>query len=298
MRIYKNSLLIVSVLVAFTIGIALVGPVELPNRTLAAPAPQSACNIIDENSIILSNPNLYAAVIGDAGGSLTIYENPPLADHDAIRVKVVSSTNAVVTFDPPADGDGYSIADATENKMVKVFATRIDPAQPASFTLTAEIRCISQGCIDFGGTGEPIWIHMVTLSASVSCREVPSGCTRTLGYWKTHPDQWPVSSLTLGSVAYTKNQLLSILKQPVKGNGLVSLAHQLIAAKLNIAAGASAPQAITDAIASADATIGSLVVPPIGSGYLAPSATSGLITTLDAYNNGVAPDGPRHCDDH
>src|SRR5688572_23676843 len=63
-----------------------------------------------------------------------------------------------------------------------------------------------------------------------------SGCTLTQGYWKNHPEAWPVASLELGSVTYSKAQLLSIFRTPVSGNGLVSLAHQLIAAKLNVAA--------------------------------------------------------------
>ncbi|HET6347502.1 MAG TPA: hypothetical protein VFH88_00310 [Candidatus Krumholzibacteria bacterium] len=117
-------------------------------------------------------------------------------------------------------------------------------------------------------------------------------CTYTQGYWKNHPNAWPVSSLMLGSVLYSKTDLLSILNTSVEGNGLVSLAHQLIAAKLNIAQGAD-PTAVSAAIAAADALIGSLVVPPIGSGYLDPSITSMLTQTLDDYNNGIT--GPGHC---
>ena len=120
------------------------------------------------------------------------------------------------------------------------------------------------------------------------------GCTLTQGFWKNHEEDWPVSSLTLGSVTYTQAQLLSILNQPVKGNGLVSLAHQLIAAKLNIAAGAD-PSAISAAIAAADAAIGALIVPPVGSGYLSPSSVSSLISQLNDYNNGFT--GPGHCSD-
>jgi hypothetical protein len=119
-------------------------------------------------------------------------------------------------------------------------------------------------------------------------------CTYTQGYWKTHEDQWPVTSLTLGTVSYTQAQLLDILDRSVQGNGLVSLAHQLIAAKLNVANGAF-PDDIAQTILDADALIGSLVVPPIGSGYLSPSSTSALTEMLDDYNNGII--GPGHCDD-
>jgi hypothetical protein len=111
-------------------------------------------------------------------------------------------------------------------------------------------------------------------------------CIHSQGYWKSHPGAWPVASLTLGSVSYTKTQLLSILGKPAYGNGLISLAHQLIAAKLNVANGASsAPVAST--IAAADAQIGALVVPPIGSGFLDPSSTETKTSTLEAYNTDV-----------
>jgi cysteine-rich repeat protein len=119
-------------------------------------------------------------------------------------------------------------------------------------------------------------------------------CTLTQGYWKNHPDAWPVSSLKLGSVTYTKDELLAIFKTPVRGNGLVSLAHQLIAAKLNVAAGATG-SSIDDEIDDADALIGGLVVPPKGDGYLATSATASLTGDLDGFNNGDT--GPGHCGD-
>jgi hypothetical protein len=121
------------------------------------------------------------------------------------------------------------------------------------------------------------------------------GCTRTIGYWKNHPEAWPVQSLTLGTVTYTQAQLLSIFNQPVKGNGLVSLAQQLIAAKLNQLSGASTPQPAGEALAAADTLIGSLVVPPVGNGFLSPAVTSGLTSTLDQYNQGLLSGGPSHC---
>ena len=117
-------------------------------------------------------------------------------------------------------------------------------------------------------------------------------CTFTQGYWKNHPEAWPVSSLKLGNVTYTAAELLSILDQPAQGNGLLILAHQLIAAKLNIAYGAD-PTAAAAAIATADGLIGNLVVPPVGGGYLAPNAVNSTAKTLDDYNNGEI--GPGHC---
>jgi hypothetical protein len=141
-----------------------------------------------------------------------------------------------------------------------------------------------------GGPGSDPSALSVTLARATS--QQGSDCTYTQGYWKNHPADGPVASLMLGSVDYTQAQLLQILDEAVVGNGLVSLAHQLIAAKLNIASGA-APAAASAAIASADALIGSLVVPPIGSGSLSADEVSTLTQTLDDYNNGVS--GPGHC---
>jgi hypothetical protein len=128
-------------------------------------------------------------------------------------------------------------------------------------------------------------------------------CTFTQGFWKTHgpagcvtgnnSNTWPVNNLSLGTVSYTDLELCSIFNTPAAGNGLISLAHQLITAKLNIANGASAPASVLTAIINADALIGGLVCPPVGGGFLAPGSTSSLTNTLDQFNNGIT--GPGHC---
>jgi hypothetical protein len=138
--------------------------------------------------------------------------------------------------------------------------------------------------------------------STLPCTPADPGCTLTQGYWKTHnptvcdatPDsplcvQWPVNSLTLGNNVYNISQLLAILNTPAQGNGLLTLAHQLIAAKLNIANGAD-DSAIASVVAAADATIGNLVV---GTDFLSAGSTSALVTDLTNYNEGAT--GPGHC---
>jgi len=135
-------------------------------------------------------------------------------------------------------------------------------------------------------------------SNTIGCATLPCkpghNCSYTQGYWKNHPDVWPLQSLTLGAVSYSKSQLLQILNRPAQGNGLVTLGHQLIAAKLNIANGAD-PSAVQQTVIGADNMIGALVAPPIGNGYLLPGQTSGLTETLTQYNEGTI--GPGHCND-
>jgi hypothetical protein len=112
----------------------------------------------------------------------------------------------------------------------------------------------------------------------------------TQGFWKNHPEAWPpgCTPMMLGTVVYTKAELLSIFNTPANGNGLISLAHQLITTKLNICNGSN-PTNIAATVAAADALIGGLVIPPVGAGFLAPASTSALTETLDDYNNGIIP---------
>jgi len=120
--------------------------------------------------------------------------------------------------------------------------------------------------------------------ASTKAPPVSTDCVFTQGYWKNHPTAWPVGSVKLGNVIYSKAQLLLIFNTPAAGNGILSLAHQLIAAKLNIASGATAPAVTLAAIAAADAMIGNLVIPPIGTGFLSPATTSHLTDTIESFN--------------
>jgi hypothetical protein len=117
-------------------------------------------------------------------------------------------------------------------------------------------------------------------------------CTLTQGFWKNHEDAWPVEELLLGNVTYTKAEVLEILGTPPRGDATYILVHQLIAAKLNVAAGAD-PAAVETGLADADAW---LAEHPLGSKPRRGDRQAGLdlATQLDDYNNGVV--GPGHCD--
>ncbi|HEY8427958.1 MAG TPA: hypothetical protein VIL20_06265 [Sandaracinaceae bacterium] len=119
------------------------------------------------------------------------------------------------------------------------------------------------------------------------------GCTRTQGYWKTHFRAWPVTSLRLGAHTYTATEALALLWTSPQGDASLILAHQLIAALLNVASGADA----IDAIARAQSwleTNGTVLAFGIHASQ-APEAID-LADELAAYNEGR--DGPGHCDDH
>lgn len=77
---------------------------------------------------------------------------------------------------------------------------------------------------------------------------------------------------------------------------LFALMHQLITAKLNLVAGAAAPEAVGTAIDAADAAIGarSVTCTPAcnvtGAGYVRVPPVSTLIAILDGFNNGCVDD--------
>lgn len=114
----------------------------------------------------------------------------------------------------------------------------------------------------------------------------PTGCPLSHGFWKTHPDVWPVNSLDLGDETYGKEDLLSLLRTPPKGDASVILAHQLVAAKLNVANG-SDPAPIASQLADADDLLGAGRL-PLG---IRPSTKTGqamvaAAESLDDFNNG------------
>lgn len=116
----------------------------------------------------------------------------------------------------------------------------------------------------------------------------PGACHYTPGFWKNHAHLWPVESLTLGAITYTKAQLLAIMGTPVRGDATIILAYHLIAAKLNVANGADG--SIQSTIDSADAF---LTAHPVGSNPRNPARAQGLALkdVLADFNEMGCPDG-------
>ncbi len=108
---------------------------------------------------------------------------------------------------------------------------------------------------------------------------------RTPGYWKTHPEAWPVATITIGGVLYTKAEAIEMMSP--SGDRSMTLFLHLVAATLNILCGAES-SCITATVAAANAW---LAANPPGSGVTANSAAwatgEPLKDLLDNYNNGL-----------
>jgi len=101
------------------------------------------------------------------------------------------------------------------------------------------------------GWAAPVVVAISIPMNAYACVSHTGKCPRSQGYYKNH-DDWPVSSLSIGGNTYTRQDLMAILAiAPKKGNATVQLLHQLIAAKLNIAAGVD-DSPVRDIIAAAD----------------------------------------------
>jgi hypothetical protein len=132
----------------------------------------------------------------------------------------------------------------------------------------------------------------------------PSGCTRTIGYWKTHPEMvTPLLPVWLGigsgksiqvTTATQAVQILS-MSSPYgsSSNGITKLYAQLLAAKLNILNGADEAD-ITATLLSADDFLARYDWKNWkGLNAVQKQTVLDWKTILDNYNNGLI--GPGHC---
>jgi hypothetical protein len=118
--------------------------------------------------------------------------------------------------------------------------------------------------------------------------KLPPG-TGTPGYWKNHPDAWPVDEITIGGVTYTKDEAINFMKTPGKGDKTYTMFGALVAAKLNVLIG-NPSGCIDETITAADAWMAEYG--PVGSGVEAKSEAwqmegESLYEKLDDYNNGL-----------
>ena len=168
----------------------------------------------------------------------------------------------------------------------------------ATFTPTVSDDCSATAvCSPPSGTAFPLGTTTDTCTAtdqaklSASCSftvTVAAGnkCPLGEGYWKNHTNLWAVNSLTLGTVTYTKVQLINILNSPTKGDASVTLAKELIAALLNLANGSN-PVSVCNTIADANSALDGCTV-PCG---ISPSSAKGqamisVANNLEMFNNG------------
>jgi len=130
----------------------------------------------------------------------------------------------------------------------------------------------------------------------------PPGGAGTPGYWKNHPEAWPVQFIVIGGITYTKDQAIAYMKLAEKytvgkkADGTCIMFFQLVAAVLNVELNKANPDWVTcvaegdpSVIAAAQAW---MTAHPLGSAVKCSTPVwtevgEPLKNLLDAYNNGL-----------
>ncbi len=153
-----------------------------------------------------------------------------------------------------------------------------------------------------------VWISSV-LAIELPAPPPPpdDGCTYTIGYWKTHSKAFcwgkkydktwdligPKGEKTIFYLSGMSH--IAVLWTPVKGNPYYILAHQFIAAKLNMLNGASSPDVVYDAFQEAKLLFETYTPKQVAKGSKTLKAKFvKLGEILAKYNEGKI--GPGHCD--
>lgn len=273
-----------------------------------APAHHGTCTwSVDKSASLPANP-------GVAITALTLSEGQTIA----VKYKIVVTRTCTEGFDPNAMGstgqiiDPYAPAGTFPNH---VFLNNTNLVATATYTYTRNIT--ANGCDDFdvvnkvdvidSDPARPFATDTHTIKVDVQCE---TGCTLTQGYWKTHSKYGPASkpdaawNLLPGGLGPDTTFFLSgatwyqVFWTPVAGNQYYALAHQYMAARLNVLNGSSVPSSVASAIASATSLFQTYTPAQIGalkgSNALRQQFVS-LAGTLGSYNEGAV--GPGHCDE-
>jgi len=248
------------------------------------------------NSIlVIERPNTSSILDYNGGGTLTFSGFPDgyylksytVIDNDTYEaggVQYVLGGSTIATSSPLGDGSVQTVVPAT---------------QP-----------IISGSMQFRiGTLNPYDAQSGGIDNLVICRRVTTGgCTRTIGYWKTHDGGGPQDDMvsrhlpiTLGDDVVdntTESDMILAMSGP-NSNGLIKLRAQLLAAMLNVSAGADG-SAISATITAANAfldannvTAGNINAVWSGLTSAQRAQVNAWKDQLDGYNNGLI--GPGHC---
>ena len=136
-----------------------------------------------------------------------------------------------------------------------------------------------------------LFSFLLSLSASEAFAQ--NLCVRTPGYWQQHAAEWPADRIVLGRAdfaphTYSQAEMLAFLGMPARGDASLILATQLIAAKLNVFAGAN-PAPASAALARGDILLGAFASRlPYGTRSNTPVGADMVATAaiLAAYNRG------------
>ena len=260
---------------------------------------------VDKTASLHSNPAVAIT-------SITLSKGQTIT----IDYKIVVTRDCEEGFDPTHANLGANVVDSYAGSLATdLFTNSANLHETKTFTYSRDIT--AQDCDSFDVVNTVDVLHESpapvfatdthTLHVNVHCE---TGCTLTQGYWKTHSKYGPAAkpdatwSLLPGGAGPDTVFFLSgaswyqVFWTAPAGNAYYNLAHQYMAARLNVLDGASAPSSVTDAITAATALFNAYTPAQIGamdSKNAVRKQFIALAGTLGSYNEGLI--GPGHCDE-
>jgi hypothetical protein len=190
----------------------------------------------------------------------------------------------------------YRTGDVDPTALVKSLAIHADWA-PTDFAQNAclfevpNLLSLLSNDTQTGSSDEAV----ISVNVPSVCNQ---GCTLTQGYWKTHSKYGPAPyDSTWAKIGentlffHSGKSWITLFRTPPKGgDAYLQLAHQYMAARLNVEAGASVPASVASAMTSAEALFNA-----VGSSFNKTQTTEArsLAGVLGSYNEGAL--GPGHC---
>lgn len=247
---------------------------------------------------IVSGDGTLNSAVSDGNATLLGY-NTPAAVPQCVKIWTGGTSATVAVTEDPEPGSGllfYRLVKRTPGSAFDDPYFTLDPALApvveGPYTVNVQVD---------NGAAYEVWFKNTLVTTPPPPEG--NGCTYTQGYWKTHSERGPApyeaawknlgpdeeATLFFNSGA----SWYDTFHTPPRGNGFYILAHQYMAARLNVLDGASSTSDVDAALSGAESLFGGLAA---GSTTLSSEQRTQAIAwagTLDGYNNGVT--GPGHC---
>jgi hypothetical protein len=149
---------------------------------------------------------------------------------------------AVVTLDgttiTSTDADGFYYFLAPSSTTPYEVAVQIPPGtEPSPNDLGGDDTLDSDGVAD-GIGNSAVSVTLSTLSDANTdfgffASPVQQPGTGTPGYWKNHPEAWPVASITVGGIVFTRTEAIALLDSVGKDKR-TTMFSSLVSAMLNV----------------------------------------------------------------
>jgi hypothetical protein len=194
---------------------------------------------------------------------------------------------------------------------IMIYVCNINVSCDTNLTMSDYVQLITQNEVT------PLVVSSNMVTHPIYTGPCTNGCTLTIGYWKTHagftgnnadrvtqylpitlgcpPPQYAKGANVTSNVQSTAILTFNALFGGAS-NGLNKVAAQLLASKLNIANGATAPSAVVTSMNNANTLLCQYGFNPGSWSSLSNSVKNNInsvASSLDKYNNGLA--GVAHC---